>query len=618
VTLTASAANGYSGAATGIVTFDTIDVLTGSATAANTLTGLNAAATWTISGSNSGSYLAGGNTLTFNSFGSLVGNVNTDSFMLSGGTLSGSIDGAVGTDTLAGSTTYIVTGPNSGTATGVAGGFSNIENLAGTAGADSFTLSGGTLLGTIDGFGGTDTLTGDSVSNAWTITGGNSGTLTGVGTGWSNIENLVGGTSTDSFTGAGGSVGGTISDGGGGATTLIGTITSGGNQTYSAAVSAAGVTLNAGAASISATNAGNDFMGTLDVTGSSASITDLNALTIDASLTGGLTTNSGALTYVAGMSVASLNSTTSGAVDQTGAITVTGATSINAGGNSITLTSANDFQGAVSLTGGTTQITDATSLTLGAVNTGALTTINTGALNLGTGTVNGALSSTTNGGNITQTGGLNVTGTTNLQAGAGSIMLAMANDFGGAVTASGIGITLNDVNTLTPGTINAGSGSVNLSANALAAGGPISAGSASSFSSNTNVNGFNINMPNVPLSLTGSATQWNFTAAPLIVQPNPITVGSGSVGVTYNAASIVASIAQQQAASASSSVSASVAAVIVDEANKTFGTDSVAEDVEYGFAGEIGATPPMDHRIDESGISLPRCVEESREGVPCK
>ena len=160
---------------------------------------------------------------------------------------------------------------------------------------------------------------------------------------------------------------------------------------------------------------------------------------------------------------------------------------------------------------------------------------------------------------------------------------------------------------------------MNLSANSLGAGGPVSAGSASSFSSNTNVNGFNINMPNVPLSLTGSATQWNFISTPTsIPQPNPITVLSGNVGVTYNLASIVASISQQQAASASSSVSASVAAVIVDEANKTFGTDSVAEDVEYGFAGEIGATPPMDHRIDESGISLPRCVEESREGVPCK
>ena len=242
----------------------------------------------------------------------------------------------------------------------------------------------------------------------------------------------------------------------------------------------------------------------------------------------------------------------------------------------------------------------------------------TGALNLGTLNA-GSLTATTNGGNIIQSGPANVTGATSLQAGTGSITLALANDFGGVVAASGIGITLNDVNSLAPGAINAGSGSVSLSANSLGAGGTVSAGSASSFSSNTNVNGLDINMPNVPLALSGAATQWNFTSTPTsIPQPNPVTVPGGNVGVTYNLASIIASVAQQQAASASSSVSATVAAVIVDEANKTFGTDSVAEDVEYGFAGEVGATPPMDHRIDESGISLPRCVEESREGMPCK
>jgi hypothetical protein len=198
-------------------------------------------------------------------------------------------------------------------------------------------------------------------------------------------------------------------------------------------------------------------------------------------------------------------------------------------------------------------------------------------------------------------------------------MLALANDFGGVVAASGTGITLNDVNALTPGAINAGSGSVSLSANSLGAGGTVSAGSASSFSSNTNVSGLDINMPNVPLALSGAATQWNFTSTSTsIAQPNPVTVTGSNVGVTYNLASIIASVAQQQAASASSSVSATVAAVIVDEANKTFGTDSVAEAVEYGFAGEVGTTPPMDHRIDEAGISLPRCVQESREAVPCQ
>src|SRR6185295_3393380 len=127
----------------------------------------------------------------------------------------------------------------------------------------------------------------------------------------------------------------------------------------------------------------------------------------------------------------------------------------------------------------------------------------------------------------------------------------------------------------------------------------------------------NVNMSNVPLNLTGSALQWALTGVPP-AGPTPITVGSTNVTVTYNGATAVASLAQQQAANAASTVSSTVSAVVVDEANKTFGTDSVAEDVEYGFAGEIGATPPMDHRIDESGISLPRCVQESREGVPCK
>jgi len=155
-----------------------------------------------------------------------------------------------------------------------------------------------------------------------------------------------------------------------------------------------------------------------------------------------------------------------------------------------------------------------------------------------------------------------------------------------------------------------------LTANSIAGGGTVTGGSAT-FGSNTNVSALDVNMPNIALDLTGTALQWALTGVP-VTGPNPITVGGSNVTVTYNGATAVASVAQKQAANAASTVSSTVSAVIVDEANKTFGTDSVAEDVEYGFAGEIGATPPMDHRIDESGISLPRCVPESREGVPCK
>jgi len=44
----------------------------------------------------------------------------------------------------------------------------------------------------------------------------------------------------------------------------------------------------------------------------------------------------------------------------------------------------------------------------------------------------------------------------------------------------------------------------------------------------------------------------------------------------------------------------------------------VAKQIDYGFAGDVGTTPPMDHRIDETGISTPDCLEESREARPCK
>jgi hypothetical protein len=125
-----------------------------------------------------------------------------------------------------------------------------------------------------------------------------------------------------------------------------------------------------------------------------------------------------------------------------------------------------------------------------------------------------------------------------------------------------------------------------------------------------------VNFQVTPGSLALTQLAVAFFSGPATL-PSPITFPDGS-SITYNGASVAKSVVEQQAGDAASQVSSTISAVIVEEANKTFGTDSVAEDVEYGFGGEIGATPPMDHRIDESGISLPRCVEEAREGLPCK
>jgi hypothetical protein len=65
------------------------------------------------------------------------------------------------------------------------------------------------------------------------------------------------------------------------------------------------------------------------------------------------------------------------------------------------------------------------------------------------------------------------------------------------------------------------------------------------------------------------------------------------------------------------SAQSSAVAAAADEAANTFGTDSVAEQVEYGFAGDVGVLPPMDHRLQGVGISVPKCFNESREGESC-
>jgi hypothetical protein len=139
-------------------------------------------------------------------------------------------------------------------------------------------------------------------------------------------------------------------------------------------------------------------------------------------------------------------------------------------------------------------------------------------------------------------------------------------------------------------------------------------GGSGTFSSNVNVVGLVTHMTG-QLTVTGNATIWNFGAGSTA---NPFAVTSQNTGVLVGGSVQVANLVQQQTAAVIGNVSEQVGAIVAEEANKTFGTDSVAEDVEFGFAGEIGATPPMDHRIDEAGISLPRCVTEAREGMPCK
>ncbi|WP_285446715.1 filamentous hemagglutinin N-terminal domain-containing protein [Xanthomonas sp. fls2-241-TYG-148] len=212
---------------------------------------------------------------------------------------------------------------------------------------------------------------------------------------------------------------------------------------------------DAGANTIRLTDAGNDFVGAVSLSGGATEVVDASALRMGTLNTGALTLASGgALTLGTGTVNGALVANANGAIDQNGALMVAGTSSLEAGTNAIALTDAgNDFGGAVSLSGGDTQIVDRTALTLGTLRTGALRATSTGDLNLGSGTIDGALTAQSNGGALTQTDALSVAGTATLDASSGNIALNnSANRFAGAVNLNGADVQIAG-NTLTLGTL---------------------------------------------------------------------------------------------------------------------------------------------------------------------
>jgi hypothetical protein len=183
----------------------------------NTITGDNNGDSFAITGVNAGSIttlLSAG----FSDIQNLVGGSGNDSFtFVTGASLTGTIKGGGGVNTITGDNagdSFSITGANAGSiATLLSAAFSNIQNLVGGSGNDSFTfVTGGSLTGTIKGSGGINTITGDNASDSFSITGANAGSITTLlPAGFSNIQNLVGGTGNDSFTfTTSGSLSGTI------------------------------------------------------------------------------------------------------------------------------------------------------------------------------------------------------------------------------------------------------------------------------------------------------------------------------------------------------------------------------------------------------------------------
>ncbi|RAN82218.1 hypothetical protein B5P43_11205, partial [Bacillus sp. SRB_336] len=355
-------------------------------------------------------------------------------------------------------------------------------------------------------------------------------------------------------------------------------------------------------------NTGNDFTGTVNLTGGATQITDANVLTLGTLATGALTAISdGALNLGSGTVTGNLAATSNnGAIGQAGALHVTGSSTINAGSASIALTNVNnDFGGAVNLTGGTTQITDANALSLGTLATGALTAVSHGGLDLGSGTVTGNLTATSNNGAISQGGALGVTGTSAVNAGSAVITLTnTGNDFAGAVNLAGGTTQITDANALSLGTVatgaltavshgglDLGSGTVTGNLTATSNNGAISQGGALGVTGTSAVNAGtgSITLTNTgndfagAVNLTGGTTQITdanalslgalATGALTAVSHGALNLGSGTVGGALSATSNNGAISQTGALHVTgiSTINAGSAAIALTNSNNDFG-----------------------------------------------
>ncbi|MDO8954133.1 MAG: YDG domain-containing protein, partial [Gammaproteobacteria bacterium] len=196
---------------------------------------------------------------------------------------------------------------------------------------------------------------------------------------------------------------------------------------------------------ISLTSVNNNFATVAVTQGGAVILNDLNGIVLGTSNISG-----------------SLQVSAAGNITQSGALAVTGATTLATGtGNNITLTNgANNFIGAVNVTSANAvSLTDVNALTLGAITTSSLTattglTVSAGGLLSLTGAINSgaaniSLTSTTGG--ISAAGGtISTSGTTTLAAGAvNDISLGGANNFGTLAITSGNNVSITDANILT-------------------------------------------------------------------------------------------------------------------------------------------------------------------------
>jgi hypothetical protein len=524
-------------------------------TAAGTVREANA--TWTITGSSAG-------TVT-NLSGTFSGIANLQD---------------TGTGTLKeANATWTITGANAGTVTNLSGSFSGMGNLQDTANT-------GTL---------------EATNATWTLNASNTGTmsnLSGSFTGMANLADLGAGAFNMHGTGNGSITGNLVS-------TNPGSISYAGYTTP--------VTLQLSGAANQSTGIAGTWSGITSATGSS------NSDTIKGT----------AQTY-----------------------TVTGA---NAGNNgSVTWTS---FENLTDVSGGTLRATSAT-WTLNGTNTGTvsnlggtfagmanLTDLGTGTFNMH-GTGDGSISGTLNGGT---NGAMNYAGygvavTVSLSGAAGTTTgvagtrtgITSFSGSGGSDTITGSGATYDltsqnggnsgglswsgfeNVSDATGGLFNLFVASNNITGKISSGGaGPATcvipnSAACANLNSNVDITALNVSIGGT-VFMTGSAGSWNLTGAP---QPATFGASNANANVFFNGA-CVGGPACGTVITITGSIGATVSQVATQALQEALDTDSVQKQIDYGFAGDVGTTPPMDHRIDDTGISTPQCFEQSREGEAC-
>ena len=366
---------------TGNPNFTGVTAVTANGTAAGTIAGPNIPNTWNITGANTGTLsIFIGTPINFSNVGGLTGGTNTDSFTgVAGGSLSGNLaDGGgatalSGTITTVGSQTYngaVTLGANTtlnagagainfastvnglfsldanstGVTTfgGAVGGTNALTGLTTNAGGSTF-ISGGAITtnGAIGAasvavtgaatLGGNVTTTGNQ-SYGGAVNLSTSSILTSSANGQIQFVSTVDGAqaltvNTSGVTRFDAPVGNTtalttLTTDVPGTTIINSSIRTTGAINLNDAVSGNNLTLNAGASPITLPNAGNDFAGTLTLTGSTATVSDVNALTVVLNTTGANNLSAGGAISATG-NFSNLTASTTGAGSGISAISCT-------------------------------------------------------------------------------------------------------------------------------------------------------------------------------------------------------------------------------------------------------------------------------------------------------